>query len=122
MRLQCPKCKSDAVTIHSRRKYFIKSAICSIPILLCYLEFKSLAGDNDIDPIIIIGVLGSVILCLLALVLGVYYFISALMTKETIYKCEYCKNKIDSDSLIWLTEHDQETLLKNIRKRKHPVK
>ena len=119
MRLQCPKCKSDAVAIHSRRKYFIKSAICFVLIPLCYLEFNSLAQENDIDPVIIIGVLGSTILSASALIFGIYYFIKALITKETIYKCEHCKSKLDSGSLIRLSKNNSETLLKIIRKRRY---
>jgi len=119
MRLQCPNCKSDNVTIYSKKKYFIKSVICFIIILFCYLEFSSLAGENDIDPVIIIGVLGSIILSTLALIFGIYYFIKAVKAKETIYKCDHCKNKIGGNSLIQLNENDPATLLKNIKKTEH---
>jgi len=119
MRLQCPNCKSDNVAIYSRRKYFVKSAICSALILLCYLEFKGLASENDVDPVIIIGVLGSLILSALALIFGIYYFIKALTAKETIYKCNHCKSKLDSSSIIRVQENDPEALLKNIRKTGH---
>jgi hypothetical protein len=90
--IKCAKCKSDNITLRSRRTYFIKSSACLIVILFCYLLFNSLRKE-DIDSVVIIGVLGSVLFSSLSLVLSLYYFLKGILTKETSYKCEHCKNQ-----------------------------
>ena len=122
MILQCPGCECFRIKKYSRRKYFIKSVVCLVLILLCYLEFNALIAENDVDRVILIGLFGSLILSVLAVIFGILYFIKAVLTKETIYKCEYCKSKLDSESLIRLSDNDQKTLLKNIKKSKHSIR
>jgi transposase-like protein len=93
MKVKCPKCKSDFVRSYTKRKYFIKSIACFLVIVLCWVEFIGLLKEDDIDPVIIIGLLGSPCLAVFSLISGVYFAIKGFSAKETKYKCEYCKNK-----------------------------
>lgn len=89
--IKCPKCKSDNIAIRSRRIYFIKSIVCLAIIILCYFLFRSLRRE-DVDRVVILGVFICLIFSSLSLIIGLNYLIRALLTKETYFKCEYCKN------------------------------
>lgn len=93
MKVKCPKCKSDFVRSYTRRKYFIKSIVCFLVIVLCWIEFAGLLKENDIDPVIIIGLVGNPCLAVLSLISGIYLAVKGFSARETKYKCEYCKNR-----------------------------
>jgi hypothetical protein len=90
--VKCPECKSENIKIRSKRRYFLKAAACLVVILFCYVMFNSLRSEKDIDPVIIVGVLGSLLFSYLSVILGLYYFIKGILTMETSYRCRYCKN------------------------------
>ena len=118
MKFQCPKCKSSNITVRSKSKYFRNSAICLVVIVLCYLEFNGLSEESDVDRAVLLVFFmaaGTSILCLVG---SFYYFIKALLIKETIYKCEYCKSRSRAGLILRKSPVGVEILLKNIRKVK----
>ena len=90
--IKCPKCKSDNITIRSRRNYLVKSIVCLVIIGFCCVVFSSLRNE-EVDRVVIIGVFGCLICSSLSLILGLNYLIRGLLIKETNFTCEYCKNK-----------------------------
>ena len=78
--------------------------------------------EQDIDPVVIIGLFGSPLLFLLSFIIAVYYLVKVIKTKETTYVCDYCKRKLKDDELIRNARSDEEVLLKTIKKRKYSVK
>jgi Fe2+ transport system protein B len=92
MKKRCPKCKSDFIRSYTRTKYFIKSAVCFLLIVLCWIEFNALQNEKDVDQAVLLGLLGSPCLAVLSLIFGIYYGIKGFLIKEINYKCEYCKH------------------------------
>jgi len=83
---------------------------------MCALEVPALTRE-DLDPVVIIGLLGGLILFLLCPVLAVYYLIKAIKTKGVFYVCTRCKSKLKADELIQNVGNDEQILLNRIRKR-----
>ncbi len=117
MILQCPNCKSFRIIEYSKSKYLIRLFICLILTILCVLEVLSLIKE-DLDPVVIIGLLGGLLLFLLSIILTVYYLIKIVKTKKTTYVCDRCKSKLKTDEIIRNVGRDEEILLETIKKRK----
>jgi len=90
--LRCARCGSMIINVISRRKYFIRSVTCLVFAVLCCWEFVGLKAETEIDPVVIMGLIGCVPLSCLSLIFGLYFFIKGALTKETSYKCQHCKN------------------------------
>jgi len=93
MKVQCPKCKSDFVTSYTKRKYFIKAVVCFLVIVLCWVEFTGLQKEEDVDQVVLLGLLTTPCLAVVSLISSVYFAVKGFSAREPKYKCEYCKNK-----------------------------
>lgn len=102
--LRCPKCKSDHVTIRSRRKYLLWTAIWLSGVALCGLLFKNLLGQ-DLDIVVMIGIFGCPLIALILFGLGIYNLIKAIRSKSIAYYCGYCESNIDAPLLVHRSEN-----------------
>jgi DNA-directed RNA polymerase subunit RPC12/RpoP len=111
--MHCPKCKSDNVSIQSRRKFFSRSVVCLVTILFCFYVVSGLKNE-DPDPTVLIGMAGSFVGFLIASTVGIYYLIKGILQKQTNYKCGHCKNKFFTGLIM---DHPiEDDPLSNIRK------
>ena len=117
IRYECPICKSHNITFQSKSKYYKRSALFLAIIFPFGLLFYGLTKEKDIDLIVLLGFLMCFVPSVTGLVFGLYYFIRALRTAETCYKCNYCKNRHTSGDLPQIPVEGK-TLLNDIRKMK----
>lgn len=114
---KCPQCKSTNVTVNSKAKFFRNSAICQAITLFFGFLFFELTKERDVDPVILLGFLFCFLGCATGAFLCLYYFIRALSTKVTTYKCRHCEKlsaeRFDTEQ----SSVEMETLLKKLRKK-----
>jgi hypothetical protein len=111
----CPKCKSDNVAYYSRKKYFFRSAGCLTVILFCLYTIYGLK-DEDPNPVVLIGIFGSLFFISLSTIFLIYYLIKGIRQKEAGYQCGFCKNKFSTGLII--QDPGEEDLLRTVRKVK----
>jgi hypothetical protein len=117
MKIYCPTCDHDYLTIYSRKKYFTKAGVCFAILLLFYFLFDEW-GFKDIKiwnpgygPLMLICIWGGMLVSFLSITGCVYYLAKGIVKKEATYKCDYCKSENLASSLS--EEHDAMNALLN---------
>lgn len=118
MILQCAKCKHYPISVYSRKKYFITLSVYFVLALLGYYLLTAITKEKDIDRIVIIGIFAGILIMVLGSIFGIYYAVKAIVTKETIYACGYCKNQLREGEVIRHVGNDTEILQEIIKKKK----
>ncbi|MCR8559824.1 hypothetical protein KXD93_19395 [Mucilaginibacter sp. BJC16-A38] len=90
---KCPECKSRNIKVMSRRRYLLKSAVCTIVVLPYWLLLLNLKDDDIPGPPAGIMLLAFLAFTIPVAVYGVYFLVRALLIKQTNYRCRHCKNK-----------------------------
>ena len=111
-RSYCPQCKSTDVKFYSKRKYFLRLAICVAVVLYSLATIISLIGNQNAGALF--GAICSGILICLSVILGIYYLIRGICIRDRYYKCGYCKNRFITGLIVH--EIDDDVLLARIRK------
>jgi hypothetical protein len=102
--LHCPGCKSEHITVHSRRKYFAWTVLCLLIISINYavLNMRLLKpGEWDAFKMMLI-LLNQVTFCI-ALIMAIYYFVLGFFKKHTSYFCRECHHEFDNGLVV---QHD----------------
>jgi amino acid permease len=115
--IKCPKCQIADTTVYSKRKYFIRFGISVIAMLLGTVLVYGLYG-GDIAPQTIVGFFFGAILSFTSLFFVIFYFIRAILKKETSYKCNHCKYTANSGFIFIVQDYSDEELMNTVRKRK----
>lgn len=56
----------------------------------CWI-YNSILQEKDVDGVVIMGVLMSIVTMAVSAIMGVIWMVWAIITKRTTYKCAYCK-------------------------------
>jgi len=96
-KLQCPKCKCENITVHSRRRYFLWAVVCFVFILLGYVVIGTpLLKPGDWNAWLMLLIISSETVFCISIVLAVYYIALGVMKKHTTYFCRSCKHDFDN--------------------------
>src|SRR3569833_1299709 len=116
MRKHCPKCKSENITLRSRRKYLLIAAACLAALLLsCLFFYAAYILDGGIGALLATGM--GTILFFIALTAGLYNLIKGVFTKGTSYRCEFCNNTFEAPLLLPIVK--KEDYVADIRRPLH---
>jgi hypothetical protein len=122
MRIFCPTCDRDYLTVYSRKRYLIKASVCFTILLLFYFLFDKW-GTEDIELwnassglLMLACIWGGLLVCCLSIIGGIFYIIKGVSKKKTTYKCGYCKSEYLATSLIQDHDATMNALLKTLRK------
>jgi hypothetical protein len=92
MKIYCPTCDHDYLTIYSRKKYFIKLGACLVIPVFFYFASDEL---KNVLP----AFWGGLLVSCLSIIAAAYYLIKGILKKEATYKCGYCKSENLASSL-----------------------
>jgi hypothetical protein len=122
MRIFCPTCDRDYLTVYSRKRYFIKASICFTILLLFYFLFDEW-GTEDVELwdansglLMLTCIWGGVLVSCLSVIGGIFYVIKGASKSKTSYKCGYCKSEYLATALIQDNDATMNSLLKTLRK------
>jgi hypothetical protein len=99
-KLHCPGCKSEHISVQSRRKYLAWAMLCLIILLVSYAVLRIpllKPGEWDTFKMMLILFFESA-LCI-SLIMIVYYLVLGISKKHTSYTCRDCHHQFD-DGLI----------------------
>ncbi|MDB4918098.1 MAG: hypothetical protein JWQ54_81 [Mucilaginibacter sp.] len=96
---KCPECKSRNIKIRSRRRYFLKSALCAVIAVPYWVLLLNLKEEDIPEPPASIMLLILLMFSGLLASYGLYCFVRALVTKQTSYRCRYCKTRFHTPAL-----------------------
>lgn len=96
-KLQCPGCKSEHITVQSRRRYFSKAAFCLVIIAASYLVIKApLLKPGEWNTAVMILIIASETTFCISIILGVYYLALGIFKHHTTYLCRDCDEVFDN--------------------------
>jgi len=96
-KLQCPKCKCENITVHSRRRYFLLTAVCFIFILLSYLVIRTpLLKPGEWNAGLMLFIILSETAFCISIIMAIYFIALGIMKKHTTYFCRSCKHDFDT--------------------------
>jgi hypothetical protein len=100
-KLQCPGCKSDHITIHSRSRYFSWAALCLGIVSLSYLIIRTpmLKPGEWNGALIALSILSETAFCI-SIIMAVYYIILGILKRHASYTCKNCQHDFDTHSYI----------------------
>ncbi|ASU33767.1 hypothetical protein [Mucilaginibacter xinganensis] len=96
---KCPECKSRNIKIKSRRRYFLKSALCALIVLPYWLLLVNLKEEDIPEPPATIMLVLLLILSFLLAGYGLYCCVMSVVIKQTSYRCRYCKSRFHTPVL-----------------------
>ncbi|WP_426671351.1 hypothetical protein ACPPVU_08950 [Mucilaginibacter sp. McL0603] len=102
--LHCPGCKSEHITVHSRRKYFAWTVLCLLIILGSYSVLRiPLLRPGEWDTLKMLLILFCEVALCISLIMVVYYLVLGISKKHTSYTCRDCHHQFDDGLMV---QHD----------------
>jgi hypothetical protein len=100
-KLQCPGCKSEHITVQSRRRYLSWAALCLAIIGVSYLVIRTpLLKPGEWNAAIMALIIASETAFCISIILGVYYLALGIFKRHTTYFCRDCKEVFDNGLAI----------------------
>lgn len=96
MEIRCPECKRKHIISFNKKTYFLRAALYLAVILFCCWFAYGLIQEG-IDPVVILGVLGSFVASAIALIMFFIYVRKGILFKGTSYKCKSCQLQFKLD-------------------------
>jgi len=95
-KLQCPGCKSERISVQSRRRYLSWAALCLAIIGLSYLVIRApLLKPGDWNAAMMAFIIASETAFCISIIMGVYYLALGIFKRHTTYMCRDCKEIFD---------------------------
>lgn len=100
-KLQCPGCKSEHITVQSRRRYLSWAALCLAIIGVSFLVMRApLLKPGEWNGAIMTLVIASETMFCIAIILCVYYLALGILKRHTTYFCRDCKEVFDHNLIV----------------------